>query len=28
LNDANGHEALTHNGEAIESTVVIEVPEP
>ncbi|NMF86541.1 hypothetical protein [Nodosilinea sp. P-1105] len=26
--NANGHEALTHNGEAIESTVVIEVPEP
>jgi hypothetical protein len=23
----NGHEALTHNGQAIESTVVVDVPE-
>ena len=25
--NANGHEALTHNGQAIESTVVVETPE-
>jgi hypothetical protein len=25
--NANGHEAFTHNGQAIESTVVVDVPE-